>query len=208
MSKIIRKELSLINKKIDALRDEYRKKIKAFASDSNTTSADLEEIYVEHLISYTDEDKYGELIDVWYVDHNLEEELSTNINTPEYILDEIHDCEVYACEITDNVRENIACQNLLIAKNINSTTHELNNVYLWFDEIFIAMAKHPNTSSKKLEEVIEYEDIHLYIDIVNHPHVNAKTLDKMSCVFDEVDSLILEHPMAYAKTKKKINKKR
>ena len=72
MSKIIRKELSLINKKIDALRDEYRKKIKAFASDSNTTSADLEEIYVEHLISYTDEDKYGELIDVWYVDHNLE----------------------------------------------------------------------------------------------------------------------------------------
>jgi len=50
MSINLKNELSLINKKMDALQEEYRIKIKAFASDSNTSSSDLEDIYNDNTL--------------------------------------------------------------------------------------------------------------------------------------------------------------
>lgn len=47
----------------------------------------------------------------------------------------------------------------------------------------------------------------MYINIVNHINVNARILGKMSCIFDEVDSLILDHPKVTKHRKKKIQTK-
>lgn len=208
---ILKQEISLIEQKIIPIKeelnlkdDQYGKVLKLIASDSSTSSEILEEIYdfCKRYYEHENLESYME-----YLLYNLEEELSKNINTPEYILLMIFKNEAYSSESTNAAENTIARQSLSIAKNKKSTTEELDQVYLWIYDTYKALAQHPNTSIKVLNKLLHHQDIDMYINIVNHLNVTPKILDKISCIYDEVDALILNHPKAYVKTKKKIDKK-
>lgn len=220
ISENLKKDISLLEEKRDALKAEYGEKIealkattgekfKALASNSDTSSEDLEDIYIHNLSFYEEVDRDDCcIVKIDYLHFELEDELSKNINTPSYILNNIaksEACPEYTCK---NAHETINKQSLLVASNLKSTSEELNEVLLWSDDTYLVLAKHPNTSSILLNKLIQHQDMEMYINIVNHINVNFEILDKMSCIYDEVDELILKNPKAYAKTKKKIDRKR
>jgi hypothetical protein len=216
----LKKDISLLEEKRDALKAEYGEKIealkattgekfKALASNSNTSSEDLEDIYIHNLTFYEEVDRDDlYIVKIDYLHFELEDELSKNINTPSYILNNIAKSEVCPESTCNNAHATINKQSLLITRNLKSTTEELNEVLLWSDDTYLALAKHPNTSSSLLDELVQHQDMDMYIDIVNHLNVTPEILDKISCIFDEVDALILKHPKVYVKTMKKINKNR
>ena len=214
----VTKELYLIKDKIYDLEEEYRKKVKGIASSCNTSSEDLLDIYYTH-INETYEDNHGYVIEDRNLKYDLENELSKNINTPNDILFEIAYCVVYTSDVFNNVLDTITQKSLLIAKNIKSTTEELNDAYFLINEIdetldqypntvYMALAQHTNTDSSLLNSLLEYKNLDMYMNILKHKNITPKILDKMSCIYDDVDALILKHSQATVKTKKKINKKR
>ena len=214
---LLQKEISLIEQKIIPIKEElnlkdeqYGKVLKLIASDSKTSSETLQEIYDFCLSCYERENIDDDSVYVDYLSYNLEEELSKNINTPEEILLVIYQnyYEAYSSDASNNAGDTMARQSLLIARNLKSTTEELDQVRIWLDDTYIALAKHSNTSTNVLNILVQYKDMQMYINIVNHINVTPKILDKMSCIYDEVDELILKHPQVYVKTKKKINRKK
>jgi len=147
---------------------------------------------------------------------NLELSLSMRLDTPRCLLESMAVNDGFSSEISDEALSTLTVKNVIIARNIKSTTEELNLILFRSEKInsmiphlletYILLSKHPNSSVNILEEVLKHESKDMYINIAKHPNVTSKILDKISCVFDAVDPLILNHPKGYVKTKKSISK--
>ncbi len=100
--KELNKELYSIQNAVSLKHDQYKKLIKYQASDSNITSKKINEIYCAHITCHAggEEDMEGNSIQIDYLGYDLAEELSKNMNTPKYILEEIVENEFYSSDIT------------------------------------------------------------------------------------------------------------
>lgn len=141
----IQNEAKALELALESKKEQYGDVIKHIASHSDTSSTRLANIYDLHQTYYEEVDDEGDMRQVYYLYYGLADELSKNINTPENILFEIAECEAYSHYTSNNAEATITKQSLLIAKNLKSTTEELNKVRLWSNDTYIALAKHPNT---------------------------------------------------------------